>query len=197
MDQLAEPLQVVRAVTATLEKLDILHFVCGSMASSLYGLPRSTQDIDLVADIAPRHVAQLVAAFKGTFYVDDAMIREAIERQSSFNMIHLESMYKVDIFVLKDELWAATEMERRRVFQIGAVPEERLWLASADDTVLQKLRWFKLGGGTSEKQWSDIKGVLAVQQSNLDASYLRQWARSLGVLDLLEKAQCESAPKGC
>jgi hypothetical protein len=191
--QLAEPLQVVRVVCAVLEKLDIHYFVCGSMASSLYGLPRSTQDIDLVADLSPHHVERLVAACTGDFYIDATMIRDAIQRESSFNIIHQDSMYKVDIFVLKDESWATTEMDRRREFQIGEAPQDRLWLASAEDTVLQKLRWYKLGGSTSEKQWSDIKGVLAVQQGNLDRTYLLQWARSLGVLDLLEKADRETA----
>jgi len=191
--QLAEPLQVVRVVCAVLEKLDIHYFVCGSMASSLYGLPRSTQDIDLVADLSPHHVERLVAACTGDFYIDATLIRDAIQRESSFNIIHQDSMYKVDIFVLKDESWATTEMDRRREFQIGEAPQDRLWLASAEDTVLQKLRWYKLGGSTSEKQWSDIKGVLAVQQGNLDRTYLLQWARSLGVLDLLEKADRETA----
>lgn len=160
----------------------------GSLASSYYGIPRATQDIDIIAAIKTEHVTPFVRAFERSFYIDDGMIRDAIGNQSSFNMIHLETMFKVDVFVWKSEPFSTEEMARRKAWRVPEQSDRQLYFASAEDTVLQKLNWYRLGGETSERQWHDIIGVIKVQSENLDGQYLKKWAESLGLSDLLAKA---------
>ncbi len=117
-----EILEITLYVTETLERLGVPYLVGGSLASSLHGTPRATQDVDLVADLRLQHVPALVAALEETFYVDHEMIRDAIARRSSFNVIHLETMFKVDVFILKDDPASRQEMERRQVYRVLDTP---------------------------------------------------------------------------
>jgi len=153
---LAEPFKIIHLVAEQLQRLDIQYYVGGSLASSYYGIPRATQDIDIIAAIATDHVTPIVRAFERGFYVDDGMIRDAIRNQSSFNMIHLETMFKVDIFVWKSEPFSLEEMARRKAWMIPEQSDRQLYFASAEDTILQKLNWYRKGGETSERQWHDI-----------------------------------------
>ena len=116
------------------------------------------------------------------------MIRDAIRYRSSFNIIHLASMFKVDIFILNKDEASREEMERRKQYQISDVPHQTLYLASAEDIILHKLYWFKMGGGVSDRQWNDIAGVIKVQDDKLDYSYLKNAAQQRGVTTLLQKA---------
>ena len=137
--------------------------VGGSLASSVHGIPRATQHIDIVADIKPVQVDSLVKAFEGEFYIDADMVQDAIKYRSSFNIIYLETMFKVDIFVLKNDLASQDEMNRRQPYQASEDSQSVFFVSSAEDIIIQKLHWFQLGGKTSERQWNDILGVFKVQ----------------------------------
>jgi hypothetical protein len=187
----AEPIAVTLRVVAELDRLGIDYLVGGSIASSVHGRPRTTQDVDIVARIAGSHVAPFVSGLERDFYVDADMIHDAIQRRSSFNVIHLETLLKVDVFVFSGDELAVEEMKRR-----VAVPlrEASVWFASPEDIVLQKLDWFRKGEGVSERQWRDLVGVLAVQGAAFDLEYARLWATRLGLGALFEKALGEALP---
>lgn len=184
---LAEPVQITQQIAQDFDRLNIRYFVGGSLASSLHGVPRATQDVDIVADIKNEHIPQLVKAFGTEFYIDADMIREAILQRTSFNIIHLATMFKVDIFILKPDKISLEEMARRKQYQISDTPRRMLFLASAEDIIIHKLYWFQLGGGVSERQWNDVLGVIRVQYEKLDNSYLEHAAHQRGVTALLQK----------
>ncbi len=183
-----EGFQVVLEVARVLERLGVPYAVGGSLASSLHGIPRSSQDGDLVADLRAEHVQPFVAAIAQIFYVSPERVLQAVQRRSSFNIVHLKTAIKVDIFVLSSEPLSLQEMARRQILPVPGEPGTTLHVASAEDTVLQKLLWYRKGNMVSERQWNDILGVLKVQRADLDFSYLKEWAAQAGVDDLLKKA---------
>lgn len=185
---LPEPTRITQLVARILDHLHIPYFVGGSLASSLYGIPRATQDVDIVADIKPEHIKPFVEAVKTQFYVDEEMLRDAIERRSSFNVIHLQAMFKVDIFLLLGDEASRQEMVRRERYQLSDEDENGIFVASAEDVILNKLHWFRLGERVSERQWLDVLGVLQVQGVRLDFGYLKRRATQIGIDDLLKQA---------
>ncbi len=185
---LAEPVRITQHITRVFERLGIYYFIGGSLASSLHGVPRATQDVDIVADIRKEHIDPLITALKDEFYIDADMVMEAIQRSTSFNVFHLVTMFKVDIFILKGDNISREEIDRREQYPISNDSSESLYLASAEDVILHKLHWYQKGGCVSERQWNDVLGVLQVQSERLDHSYLIKGARQRGVLELLEKA---------
>lgn len=189
---LSEPVLVVAKLASVLDALGIRYLVGGSVASSLYGIPRATQDVDLVADVRLPHVEGIASALAGEFYVDADMIRDAVKRRASFNVVHLTTMFKADVFVLQGDSWSREEMARART-ELLDMPEGKVAIrfASPEDTLLHKLIWYKLGNQTSDRQWGDILGVLKVQGDALDQAYLDRWAPLLDVLDLLLRARKE------
>lgn len=189
---LSEPVVVIAKLARVFDALKIRYVVGGSVASSVYGIPRATQDVDLVADIKLTHVDAITSALTGEFYVDADMIRDAIQRRASFNVIHLATMFKADIFILQGDSWSLEEMARARTEQFD-LPEGQVAVrfASPEDTVLHKLIWYKLGNQISDRQWGDILGVLKVQGEALDREYLDRWAPLLDVLELLLRARKE------
>ncbi len=187
-----EAFQILLDVTRVLEDLGVPYVVGGSLASSLHGIPRSTQDADLVAALRPNHIQSFVSRLEGTFYLSPERIESAVRRQTSFNLIHLKTMIKVDLFVFNGTPLAQQEMARRQILPVPGIPEARLQIATAEDTILQKLLWYRQGGGTSERQWNDILGVLKVQGKALDVAYLQEWAKKSEVDDLLTQALIDS-----
>jgi hypothetical protein len=186
-----EPLHVVKKVVETLDNLDIPYLLGGSMASSLYGIPRTTNDADIVVDMALKHVEPFVSALSDTFYMDREVIREAVNSRASFNILHLKTMLKVDVFILKTDDFSRDEMARRQKLTIDDESGLEMFVASAEDTILQKLIWFRAGGGVSDRQWSDVMAILRVQSGKLDKAHLDRFAASTGVIKLLEKAYGE------
>ncbi|MCI0420827.1 MAG: hypothetical protein L0312_16630 [Acidobacteria bacterium] len=175
------------------EKLGIRYCIGGSVASSAHGIARSTQDIDIVADLRLHHGRLLVDGLNQSFYIDFEMVQEAIERRSSFNLIHFESMTKIDIFALKPRPFDLQAFERMRSGRLDKSVEGREFLlASPEDIILNKLEWYRQGGEVSERQWTDVLGVLKVQSSSLDMAYLLEWATNLGVQDLLKRSLQEA-----
>jgi len=191
----SEALQVVLLVTGTLDELGVAHVIGGSMASIIHGMLRTTMDVDIVADVRPEHVPAFVSRLQNAFYADEQMMQQAIRHRGSFNLIHLETMFKVDIFIPKGRPFDREQLERRIAEPVGPDSAEKIWVLSAEDVVLAKLEWFRLGGDSSERQWRDILGVLKTQQSALDLDYLKRWAQALGVSDLMDRA-LEELPDG-
>ena len=187
-----EALEACLAVIRPLEELKIDYLVGGSLASSAHGIPRSTNDADLVVDLRLGQVPLLVAALHDDFYLDADRIRHAVRRKSSFNVIYLPTMFKVDVFLLKDDpLWREEMRRRQRI--VLAEDGHAVDVASAEDTVLYKLSWYQISGGTSDRQWQDLLGVLKVRRDELDYEYLRRWAAEIGVEELLSKAVGEAS----
>lgn len=191
-----DPLAVTLEVAGVLEALAVPYLVGGSLASSFHGVPRSTLDADLVADLGVEHVGPFSAALEDRFYLDRERIAQAVDNRSSFNVIHLATMFKVDVFVAGDDPLTRGELGRRQRVVVGDGPDETLMIASAEDTVLQKLLWYRLGGGVSERQWRDAVGVLKVQRGRLDLAALTRWAAQAGVAELLDRALAEAGPPG-
>lgn len=189
---LEEPIAVTLLVIDALEAMGVPYLIGGSLASAVHGVMRATMDTDLVADLRPEHADPLARTLSGAFYVDAESIREAIRHHSSFNVIHLGTMFKVDVFVLKQRPFHHVQFERRKRHVISDEPERTVYVATAEDTILAKLDWYRLGGQVSERQWRDTLGVLKVQGDRLDGAYLLHWAAQLGVADLLERAMREA-----
>lgn len=187
-----EPVEVTLRVTGVLEKLGVPYFIGGSLASTLYGLVRTTQDSDIVAEMQPEHLAPFIATLKDEFYVDDEMIADAIHHHSSFNLIHRETMFKVDIFIPRPRPFLRSQLVRAQTQTFVFEAEFSARFASVEDTILSKLEWYRLGGEVSERQWRDVLGVLKVRTGDLDLDYLRHWADELQVSDLLERALREA-----
>lgn len=193
----SEALSVTRQVTALLDALDVPYVIGGSLASIVHGMVRATMDADIIADLQPHHIAVLLDTLSEQFYMpDESALRQVIERRGSFNMIHLATMFKIDIFLPQQRTFDRQQLERRIGERIASDSEEEIWILSAEDLVLAKLDWFRLGGESSERQWRDVLGVIKVQSSTLDIAYLREWARRLQVSDLLERAWVEATQAG-
>lgn len=190
----AEAFEASRPLIRVLEDLRVDYLVGGSLASSFHGTPRSTHDVDIVADLRFAHAPLLVLRLQGDYYVDLDRIRQAIRSRSSFNLIYTKTMFKIDVFVMKDDPLAREEMRRRQRVVVGE--DDELELASAEDTVLQKLVWYRIGGETSDRQWDDLLGVLKVRRHDLDFDYLRRWADHVEVTDLLGRALSDSGIEG-
>ncbi len=185
----------VLPVVEALESLGVAYHVGGSVASSFIGIARATQDADLVADLRAPHATPLARALEGAYYADSERIAHGIRQRSSFNLIHLETLYKVDIFVSKDTPFARGNMARRIELEIPGLGRS-LYLSSPEDIVLHKLLWYRDAGGVSDRQWYDLQGVLRLQSKVLDIPYLREWAQRLDVADLLERAFQEAGLAG-
>lgn len=183
-----EPIEVTLKVTGVLENLGVPYLIGGSLASTLYGMVRTTQDSDIVAEIQAEHLQPFVTALQDEFYVDDEMIAEAIQHNSSFNIIHRETMFKVDVFIPRQRPFLQSQLARaqRQIFTFDSEVSARF--ASPEDTILSKLEWYRMGGEVSERQWRDILGVLKTREGELDLEYLRKWGADLKVSDLLDRA---------
>lgn len=170
-----------------LNGLNIPYYIGGSVGSSHYGRFRTTQDTDLVADLREEHVQPLYQRLEIQYYVSEDAIRQAVGEKSSFNAIHLKTSLKVDVFVLKDHPYDQEAFLRRRAVVSDPQDGEKFYFATAEDIVLHKLVWFRLGGEVSERQWDDVLGVIQVQGQVLDRDYMSGWAEQLGIADLFQQ----------
>jgi hypothetical protein len=193
MTMQGDSIRVTLLVTDVFEKLGVRYAVGGSLSSSLHGVMRSTLDVDIVADMRLEHIQPLVAALSPEFYADVEMMRVAIERHSSFNLIHYETSFKVDVFIPKLRPFDQMQLERRASAVITTDPERSLYVTSPEDVILSKLEWYRMGGEVSDRQWRDILGVLKTKTGGIDLDYLRHWAKQLKVNNLLDRALTEAS----
>ena len=183
-------------LTRTFQQLGISYYVGGSIASTAYSLPRSTYDIDLAADIQPRHVAPLVAALETEYYIERAAVLDAIahrDREASFNITHHATGINLDIFVTAGRPFDRSRYQRAQDHTLPGASES-IKLASPEDVILNKLLWFRQDGIESQKQWRDVQSIIRVQGQALDLRYLRKWAGTLKVRELLDAALRGEAP---
>jgi hypothetical protein len=188
---LAEPIAVLLEVTEALDAVGVRYVVGGSLASSVHGVPRSTADLDLLVELPGRVVDALVSTLSPRFHIDRDMILDAIRRRASFNILHLPTMFKVDLFVSDRSPILSEEMARRQQIELGD-PPRGVYVCSPEDIVVQKLAWYDKGGGVSDRQWGDVMGVLQVRGATLDLAYMRRLAHELGLTELYDRALREA-----
>lgn len=180
-----ESIQVTIAVIDALEKLGIRYLLSGSLASSLYGEPRATRDADILADLKPEHAELLPHLLEDEFYVSSDSIRQAVDRRGSFNLIHYRSVFKVDIFLPRTK-FDQNEFNRRALHTIPDTSRQ-IYLASIEDIILAKLKWYRDGKEVSNQQWRDVLGMFKANNARLDLTYMKKTAPELDVEDLLQR----------
>lgn len=157
------------------------------MASSFHGAVRSTMDVDLVCELNKEQIPPFIESLGGDYYVSAPAVQEAVERKSCFNLIHLTTSFKVDIFVSRNRPFDLNSMQRARLEQIADDPSLSVLIASAEDSIIAKLEWYQIGNRTSERQWDDVSRLIKLLGEQADVEYLNQAAASVGVSDLLRQ----------
>jgi hypothetical protein len=180
-----DPISLAINISKLLDRCEIPYYVGGSLASSLWGEPRYSENLDLVIVLLPDRVPNLIEALMPQFYISEVAISDAVSgRCSSFNAISLASAEKIDLFVSQADDFSLSKLERRISYELPT--GDRIWVYSPEDIILQKLVWGQ--GDRSEKQWRDVLGVIKVQGSKLDFNYLRQWAEKLNIIEYLDRS---------
>lgn len=168
-----EPNEALSAVLAALEDLGLRYHLGGSYASTVHGVPRQTLDADIVVDLPASLVSSLAEQLRSRFYVDEDRMRHAVERKTSFNAIDLTSGFKVDLFIKGDGEFDELELRRSVTAELPGPGGRRVPIKSAEDIVLRKLQWFQEGGEVSNRQWTDVLGILRTELPGVeDASTL-------------------------
>ncbi len=183
-----ETLLVAHSVGAALESLGADWYVGGSVASSIHGIPRATQDADVVATLRPGQGRKLAALLNEEFYIDGNTAEQAIRDRRSFNVIHLETMFKVDVFVSRGDTFSRRAMASRLVRVVSESPPLSLPVATAEDTVAHKLFWYRQADEASDKQWSDLVGGLKTMGRAPDLARLRLACADLDGEDRVDRA---------
>ena len=181
--EILKPIATPLMAALKLENLGIPYVIGGSYASSIHGEPRSTRDCDFLVQLDSSGIRPLIDEFKADFYVSAAAVEEAVELKRSFNLIHLKSGFKLDLFVSQDRDYDRERLSRGINLDLQGC---KIRISTAEDTILSKLEWYSLS--PTDQQWRDILGVLLVQSGNLDRGYLKHWAKDLKLDTLLSKA---------
>ena len=185
--------EVLGELFALFKKCEIEFMVGGSFASGAWGEPRHTNDIDIVADINSESASCLEANAPPIFQTGTEELKLALEtrtQDASFQMLHNEGLFKVDVFVLSSHKLDQSAFSRK--VRIELAPGLAAFCQSPEDMVLQKLRWYELGNRVSDRQWHDVVKMLEIQHENLDVRYMNNWAEKLGLHDLLLQALAEA-----
>ena len=181
-----DPTTVAVRVARAMESAGVEYAVGGSVASSAYGEPRATLDLDVAIRLTPGLVPALLEALGPDFVVDAELLQEGIRTGRSVNIFYLPVFTKIDLFARGDDEYDQAEFSRRN--EIEVAPGKRILASSAEDNLLWKLRWYRKGGESSDQQWRDVMGLVRVSGESMDLTYLRRWAVHHGVADLLERA---------
>lgn len=175
------PDKILQLVLSRLAECAIPYMITGSFASNMHGVPRSTYDADVVIEVDRRSLDDLLQSLGSEFYASSDAAEEALTKQRMFNVVHLETGFKVDFIIKKNRPFSREEFSRRdKAHYLGQL----WWFATPEDVILTKLEWSKMGD--SERQFMDALNIAKVQGEKLDRSYLKKWAEELGIHDLLE-----------
>jgi hypothetical protein len=188
-----DPIAVALSFARILEELGIRYLIGGSVASTFLGEPRSTQDVDFVLHLEPGQTEPLIRRLQSSeFLFHPHAVREALTGWRFFTLVHNKLFVKVDCYLRPDEGIHREEMRRAQRARIGSGPADFVYVASPEDTVLQKLLWYRMGDEVSDRQWRDVVGVLKGRGADIDRSYLDRWARELQLSELLHRALHEA-----
>ena len=184
---MTDPFALAMRVADILDDHGIPYALGGSLASSMFGEPRGTVDIDMAIRLEGHQLEDFVRSLEIEFYVPVAEAQRAVAAHTSFNLID-ESGLKVDLFVLGESLLDTLQLERRRRVIVRDNPPQHLWVTAPAEQILRKLEWYRDGGHVSERQWRDVVGLLRAQHASLDIAELTHTAASIGLTDLLAAA---------
>ncbi|MBM3755544.1 MAG: nucleotidyltransferase family protein [Acidobacteria bacterium] len=174
--------QAFGEVLAALDKLEIKYAVGGSVASSMHGIARFTGDVDILVDMHPTQVTDFLDALGDGFAADADHIRNAFRISRPANLIHIESVYKFDLFPVSGNRFRLAEIQRSTMRESNLFGESiEFAVVSAEDAILAKLDWIRQSGGGSDKQLNDILGIIAIQDDKLDRAYMSTTAAELGL----------------
>lgn len=171
--------ELLKSISSFLDKQNISYMITGAWSVIYYGRPRASHDIDFVVELHDEEIDKVLKFFKELsedYLVPIDDIKEAIEKKSQFNILHLPTALKLDFWLLTDDLFDKSRFSRRKKVKIL---EQPMWIASAEDTILQKLRWYK--EAKIEKHLIDAAFVYQIQESNLNKKYLQNWIGKLSV----------------
>lgn len=174
--------QVLDRVLSALERCGISFMITGSLAGNLHGIPRATQDANVVIEANRPQIERFIADLGTDFYASLDAALDAVSRKEMFNVIHLETGFKIDLIARKSRAFSHEEFSRRRPANVSG---QARWFASPEDVILSKLEWSMMGN--SERQFLDALNVARVQTGSLDRGYLTRWAVDLGIAELLER----------
>lgn len=177
----------LRPVAQALQSLGVRFYVGGSVASSFHGAVRSTMDVDLVCELAEAEVPMLLSRLGDDYYASEPAIRDAIRRKSCFNLIHLPTSFKVDAFVSRQRPFDLQTISRAQMGTLGLDAVLDVPIATAEDIIIIKLEWYRLGDEASERQWNDVSRLMALLGDAADLEYMQQASQSVGVRDLLQR----------
>ncbi len=193
LPSLPDVLAIALDVARRLDSIKVPYVIGGSLASSVHGEPRTTLDVDLVADLRQDAIAALMAALLPDYYVAEDAARDAVRTGGTFNAVHAGAGVKIDFFVAGADAFEHERLRTRIGVTIGALPTQTLWMDTAEHTVLRKLEWYRRGGEVSDRQWRDVRAIIALQGDKLNRDTLSRWASVLGVSDLLARCLDDSA----
>lgn len=187
MSETDDLVDALSPVVAAFRTLDIRHFVGGSVASSFHGATRTTMDVDVVCELTEDKISSFIELFDRDFYISEPAVRDAVRRKSCFNLIHMPTSFKVDVFVSRGRPFDAESMRRASAHRLGDNRTVNVPIASAEDSIISKLEWYRLTDETSERQWDDVSRLIKLLGDVADFEYLKHAAESVGVADLLAK----------
>ena len=185
---ISDPLVALLDGVAILDELRLPYAIGGSVASSVFGEPRASADADIIVELSEAQLAPLVNRLEGAYHVSEDAALDAVRRHSSFNIIHLDSMYKVDLFVAGPSEMDREQLRRRVRISLTTKPDTAAFVTAAENLVLRKLDWYRQSGETSDRQWRDVLGILKVQADSLDKDSLLRNADNAGLRELLDRA---------
>ncbi len=184
--------KVIERLADVLDSLGIRYAIGGSVASALYGTVRFTRDADITVEPFSPVADRLYELLQGEFYISREAMEEALRSHGSFNVIHFETAFKIDLFIQGPREFEGRLLERRRMLRLSDESGRDVSVVSPEDIILLKLGWFRQTECMSQRQWDDVLGVLAVQGDALDFEYLTTSARELGLEELLNRARAEA-----
>jgi hypothetical protein len=187
---MTSPSELVRALgplVDELRRLGVRHYIGGSIASSIHGAARSTLDVDVAAELDQAAALRLIGSLRDDYYISREAVLDAVRRRTCFHLIHLATSFKVDVFVSQGRDFDRCVQDRAVSETIGDAGSLSAPVATAEDIILLKLEWYRLGNESSERQWNDLTLVARLQGNRLDREYLSRWANELGVADLLAR----------